>query len=464
MRRRRPLRRRLHKHTIDMWAVLAAHPKRLAGFAFSGFTLVWLIFTTTLPYALAETRPKLALWLNSNNPVALLTTANKARTELLALSYPNANLEKQRAATNTASNIHQDKEDAAKVRKKLRSEIRLVAIRIITSDPTNAPAYRLLAETSDERAQIRAFMQEAVKRSRHETAALFWLMNDSFEKGDCVGVVEKADMLLRTKPGLIPYVMEYLGKVAAKEEGRIRLVSMLAKKPPWRGAFFNMLPRKVRLADTPFKLMLALKRAGSSPSNAELAPYLNMLVKRNYFDFAYNAWLQFLPENKLVSLKMLNNANFAEEPSVLPFDWQISRGLNATVEFEPQGNVNGNRTLSYNFSGGGRIKFPQISQLTVLTVGRYRLSGEFRGVMTAKRGVRWQFHCVPNRRKVVGETELIRGNPRAWQSFSFDFFVPNTKDCRAQLLRLFLDARSASEELVSGNISFRHLKLVRAAH
>ncbi len=464
MRRRRSPWRRLHRHTINVWTVLVAHPKQFAGFAFSGFTLVWLIFTTTLPHALAETRPELALWLNSNNPVALLTTANKARTELLALSYPNENLAKQRAATNTASNIHQDKEDAAKVREKLRNEIRLVAIRIITSDPTNATAYRFLAETSDEPAQIRRFMQEAVKRSRHETAALFWLMNDSFEKEDYVGVVEKADVLLRTKPGLISYVIEYLGKVTAREEGRIQLVSLLAKRPPWRGAFFNLLPGKVRLADTPFKLMLALKRAGSSPSNEELAPYLNMLVKRNYFDFAYNAWLQFLPENKLVSLKMLNNANFADEPSTLPFDWQISRGLNATVEFEPQGKANGDRTLSYNFSGGGRIKFPQISQLMVLTEGGYRFSGEFRGVMTATRGVRWQFHCVTNRKKVLGETEMIRGNPRSWRSFSFDFVVLNSKDCHAQQLRLFHDARSASEELVSGNISFRHLKLVRAAH
>ena len=292
------------------------------------------MLTRSLPYALAETSPEFALWLNPNLPRALLTLANREREKLIAA---HANIDVTASLKGSAeerapsfATVSQDDSDELKA---LRAEIRASGARAITYAPLNARAYRLLAEATDDPAQVRLLMQEAVKRSRRESAAMFWLMNDSFERKDFADVVAKADILLRTRPKLAPYVMNYLGQVAASPEGRQLLVPLLASNPNWRATFFKTLPKSVRDEDTPLNLMIALKDAGSPPSTQELAPYIGALMSKERVELAYNTWLQLVPHEKLASLSLLNNAGFAEDPSGLPFDWSIKRGQNTMVDF-----------------------------------------------------------------------------------------------------------------------------------
>jgi hypothetical protein len=47
-----------------------------------------------------------------------------------------------------------------------------------------------------------------------------------------------------------------------------------------------------------------------------------------------------------------------------------------------------------------------------------------------------------------------------WRDVAFTFTVPNA-DCRAQQLRLELDARMASEQLVSGSMWYDELQISR---
>ena len=55
---------------------------------------------------------------------------------------------------------------------------------------------------------------------------------------------------------------------------------------------------------------------------------------------------------------------------------------------------------------------------------------------------------------------MIFGVANTWREFSAEFDVP-ANDCRPQVLRLELDARSASEELISGTIYFDDLSIAR---
>ena len=253
--------------------------------------------------------------------------------------------------------------------------------------------------------------------------------------------------------------MGYLGEIAAAPAGRQILVSVLTKEPKWRGVFLKNLPRHVRRADTPLDLMLALKEAGNVPSTEELSPYLGFLVGRNIVDLAYNAWLQLMPQDKLTSLGLLNNASFTANPSGLPFDWSVTRGQNTVVDFVTLRDGNGERALRIGF-GVGRIRFPETSQVLVLGPGRYRLDGAFQGAMAARRGLRWEIRCM-GAKASLAETDMIFGHPRAWQDFALDIEVPDRDDCRAQQLRLYHHARSPSEELISGEIFFRGLRLTR---
>jgi hypothetical protein len=437
-----------------------------------GIFLVWGVLTKSLPFVFAETNPELALRLNPDNPVALIALAERERAKLLQLTEDQEDATKTPETTNSASNSGTDaagvlvrtntgQATAIGEINKRRKQIVSLARRAIANDPLNARGFRLLAEVSDTPEQTRLLMKEAVKRSRRESIAVFWLLGDSFARKDFLDVVEKSEVLLRTGSNLTPEAMSYLSELAASPEGRAALVPALAQQPIWRRSFFDALPNVVQLADTPYELMSALKDAGSDLAASELAPYLNALVRENLVSYAHDIWVQLRPNGDRQPATLLNNAAFANDPSGLPFDWIIERGANVMVEFTPLGDKDRSRSVRFSF-GAGRVQFPELSQVIILAPGRYQFSGEFEGMIRARRGLRWEIHCWKG--KELAKTEMVYGLPTApWQPFGLDIEIPDRDDCRSQQLRLFHDARSASEQLISGQASFRSLSLTTLA-
>jgi len=57
---------------------------------------------------------------------------------------------------------------------------------------------------------------------------------------------------------------------------------------------------------------------------------------------------------------------------------------------------------------------------------------------------------------------MMTGLAPTWRPFSFTFEVPEDQPCRAQVVSLTLDARSASERLVSGAIWYGNLRIERS--
>ena len=96
----------------------------------------------------------------------------------------------------------------------------------------------------------------------------------------------------------------------------------------------------------------------------------------------------------------------------------------------------------------------------MLPEGKYQLKGQYKGEIVGKRGMVWRVACADGERP-LGESAMILGQAANWQTFGVDFSVPS--GCRAQTLRLELDARSASEQMVSGSIWFDELALTRQA-
>jgi hypothetical protein len=211
--------------------------------------------------------------------------------------------------------------------------------------------------------------------------------------------------------------------------------------------------------------MLALKASGQPATNAELAPYLNALLKLNLVELAYANWQVLQPKPASDRPEFLTNEQFERDPSGLPFDWQIARGQNALAEFvtrpqAPSQGLRSQRALQITFETG-RVRFPDVSQIIVLPVGSFRFEGKYQGSITAKRGLRWQFRCHYGARKILATTEMLQGQAINPQLFAVDVSVPDNDDCRGQELRLFHDARSTSEELISGEAWLSDLKLVR---
>lgn len=447
-----------------------AHPIRSASFALISVLLLSLVLTKSLPYALATTDPDLALALNPNNPEALIAKAQMLRAELLTASEIPENGSPKAGLANEAidelpkaqGGFEQDSQGKLAL---LRMKIRGLALRAIANDPLNAEAFRLRAETTDDHAETSRLMQQAAQRSRRDAVALFWLLNDSYYHRDFEAALGYADLLLRTHYQLSSYVFNYLALIAEAPGGAPLLVKELAKAPAWRLYFFVDLLRYTKDADTPLKLMQALKESGKPPVTAELAPYLRYLIAKNMVEKAYNVWLQFLPQDEIDTLGLLTHANFEKEPSGLVFDWQIAHGRNAIAEFVPlesgsEQESGSGRALHVTF-GPGRIQFPEISQTVLLPPGKYRLTGKLKGSIAGKRGLRWQLRCVIGSRQVLGETEMLLGRTQEWRNFALEADVAQATDCRGQELRLFHDSRSASEELLNGEAWFANLRLER---
>jgi hypothetical protein len=449
------------------WVALTGSPLRAAVIAALSLAAIWLVSTTSLPYALAPAYPDAALALNPNNPAALVAKAETARARLLVLlgaglENPKAGQEEgpQDEAKNTLSRLPEVKSPVVEQsgeRERLRAEMRDLALRAIANDPLNAQAYRLLAEATSNADRVRLFMGEAFKRSRRETMAAFWLLNDSVYRQDYKAAVRFADIVLRTQPSLDTFVIGYLSLLAEMPDARPLLVERLAAGPAWRKNFFNKMPASVKNPETLLSIMTALRESNNVVLNREMAPYLDFLVSSGRVDFAYNVWLQFLPPAQLDSLGLLTNANFDRKPSGFPFDWEIEAGSGALTEIGEGAAGNG---LHISF-GEGRVKFPPVRQVVFLTPGRYRLEGKLRGAISGKRGLRWRLHCLYGSSPVLGETEMLMGRTAQWRVFSLEGEVPESADCRGQMIRLTHDARSASEELVSGEVWFSDLRLER---
>ncbi len=470
MSRRRERKGHAHKRLVTAYfaglgTALAQNPLKSVLVGVLSIMGLWLVLTKSLPYALAPTRPDAALALNPNNPAALLAKAEELRAKLVDIS--GVDPEKGRAAadakreerSNTLLSLPEAKqgENELAEREDLRAEIRDLALRALSNDRLNARAYRALAEVFSDADQTRYFMQKAFERSRRETIAAFWLINDSYYRKDFKAVLRYSDMVLRTRPELGTYVYSYLSLIAAEPDGRTVLVEKLASRPPWRQEFLQVFPRTSKQADAPFLVMAALKDAGQPVSDKELAPYLNFLINADRMDAAYNAWLQFMPAAQVEKMELLTNGRFENMPSGLPFDWSIAPGKNAIADFAPLGNNAGN-AFHIKF-GDGRVQFPQISQYLFLPPGRYRLEGNLRGSISGKRGLRWQIRCVSGSQKILGETEMLLGQSPQWRVFSFDAEAPQLSECTGEIVRLIHDARSASEELLSGEVWFSDLHL-----
>jgi hypothetical protein len=332
----------------------------------------------------------------------------------------------------------------------------------LSNDPLNARALRILAQVADatgDEARVSKLMRAAAQGSIRESVAVYWLMCKSFESRDYATTIYSADALLRTRSQIMPYVLPTLVQLAQSTDASGELKKVLASNPPWRSAFFSALPRGVTDARTPLELLLSIKDTPTPPTTADLRDYLGVLIDNKLYELAYYAWLQFLPPEQLSSTGLLFNGSFEVTPSGLPFDWVIRPGAGVTIDIVARPDQDGRRALYIEF-GHGRAEFNGVSQLILLAPGTYQFKGQYRGELVGRRGLVWRVSCVDGKGGPIGESPMTTGATPRWKDVELSFTVPDA-DCRAQQIRLELDARMASEQLVSGSIWYDELQIIR---
>jgi hypothetical protein len=435
--------------------------------------LGWLIATQTVAAYLAEESPAAALGLNPHQPVALVKLAQARLLQELdrIKSDPNDNVTAPQPRPPQLSRFafKGDDPDARDVTEPkpgrlpaaAADEIRALAQRALALDPLSSRPLLILGQLAlleADKDRASRFMQAAARRSLHESVAVFYMLQASFEARDFEAASRYADVLMRTRPDLQTYVVAYLARLAETPQASQLVRALIVSNPPWRSAFLSQMPSRISDGRTPLNLLLALQKTAAPPTPAEVSSYLNFLLSRQQFDLAYYAWLQFLPAEQLARASALFNGSFETVPSGLPFDWTIRSGSGVTLNIARRLDKGGERALNIEF-GEGRVNFGTVSQVTMLTPGRYRFVGSRRGTVTGRRGLVWRIACLGTA-KPLGHGSMDLGFYQRWQQFEFEFTVP-ASDCRAQNVELVLDARSASERLVSGTMWYDDLAIER---
>ncbi len=426
--------------------------------------LVTLIVTTSLPFALAPAFPRLALTLNPNNPEALLAEADHLREALLKTSASSNASADGTGEESDPTNPKPFQPAQAKAADLLTRErgllaMRALAQRAIASDPLDAKAYRLLGETELDPEHVHRLMTEALHRSRRETLAVLWLLDESVQRKDFETTLGMADILFRTEPALAGPVTGRIVQIMYDEGGLAVSARALGQHPVWRPTFLAALPQHISNVEFALPLLRMLKAHGGLRP-MEVVPLLDFFVATGRVDLAYTAWLMASPQNAPVFAPLLANGSFATLPDGTPFDWRLKPGLNAIAEIVPPrlGEPEGALHLAF---GAGRVTLPEISQVLYLPEGKYLLEGEVRGTMKSKRGLRWQLACARNPAALPEETAPIIVDSDGWRKFSSETAVTTGHDCPGQVLRLVHDARFASEQFFSGEVWFRNLTLTR---
>jgi hypothetical protein len=345
-------------------------------------------------------------------------------------------------------------DDAPMVRQWAESAIR--------SEPVNAPAFQILGRLAEAEGNDGAslkFMSAAERLSLHQRFATYWLLRASTHAHDYASAVRYADVLLRSEPESYHYVVPFLGEIIQNKEGAALVEKVLATDPPWRTDFISALPYDVTDARVPLNLLLALRTDPKPPEMSDIVPYLDFLVGHSFYALAYYTWLQFLPSDELHHVGYVFNGDFGESPSGAPFDWKITQGAGVTVDIVPRPDMADRRALMIDFEFG-RVDYHSVSELVVLSPGTYRFNGEYQGKLNGPRGLKWRVTCAGG--DAAGESPMIAGATQGWKPVAFTFTVP-AKNCAAQYVQLDLDARMASEELVSGTILFDQLQISRVA-
>jgi hypothetical protein len=447
--------------------------------------MLWAVITQSLVAYLADAYPHVAYWLHATPTVLLNLADDKLNTDaatkvvepvlsthlehasrersyakgIQSIEKLDAQTEAERAAEN--GNVAQSSSTADNLSEADYAQVRTWAEWALRQDPLNARALRILAQLAEhdsDDTRTEALMQGAAQRSPQESLAIFWMMRQSFRDRNYAEAIRYADILLRTRPQLAEHVFPMLGRIAEIPSAKGELNSVLAKDPPWRAQFFNALPRNVTDARTPLELLLSLRDAATPPTDAERQAYLQALIEHKLYEVAYYSWLQFLPPDQLSNAGRLYNGSFEVPPSGLPFDWVFKKGPGVNVKFAPRPDQDQEQALLMEF-GPGRVDFGGgISQLVLLPPGNYRLEGKYKADLVSQRGLQWSVKCA-GETTPIGLSGTMNGSSPTWQDIDLPFTVPDN-ECPAQYVSLALDARSASEQFVSGAVWYDDLNIV----
>jgi tetratricopeptide (TPR) repeat protein len=427
-------------------------PRPVLFLLFCGFAglATWQILSHSLAAYLGRVAPEKATFVNNDAPDALLRLADQLLAEDRRLAEDGG----KGVPTRAASGLE---------RKRVDDEVLGLVQRAMRSNPLNAHGLAILAELAERRGdkpRAQQLLEATVRGSQHESVALYKLALLNIDLKEFDKAVGYLETLLRAEPTAYLAVRPLLVALAENPGSIGAVISVLGRSRPWwRGGYLWNLPEMVQDIRTPQAVFLGLQKTDNPPEANEMSEYLRLLARRNLHGMAYYTWLQFTPVEHFDAGNLLFNGRFGRKPNGQLFDWVTGSSEGATVDFVTEANADGRRGLNIGF-GTGRVQFAGVTQVMVLSPGKYVITGKYQGQLIGRRGLRWRIHCEKSGGTLLVETPMVIGTFPDWQQFQLPFTVPDD-GCNGQILQLNLDARSASEQIVQGSVWYNDLRIVR---
>lgn len=314
----------------------------------------------------------------------------------------------------------------------------------------------MAAERKGDAVGAQTLIREAGSRTWRNPGAQLWLFEHAAKRKDYRSALEHADAMFRVEPNFLAPLFPAIAGFTVESQGLQALGAFLASSPPWRD--WVLLSLSARLYDRSHldQLYTMLAESQNPPTHRELEAYLDRLIRDGRYRQAYRTWRQTTQVLPDVANDVPYNGDFARPGDGMPFNWTVASAPGADADIVPADGAEG-RALRVQFSGA-RVRFAHIQQMVLLPPGGYRLSGRVRADnLQTPRGLWWTVVCAGAAGPTLGRTELVSGS-MPWSDFHADFVVPE-EGCQAQILRLELPARIASEQQIEGRVWYQRLRI-----
>jgi hypothetical protein len=294
-------------------------------------------------------------------------------------------------------------------------------------------------------------MQKAGSRSRRYPLTQAWLFSYDAGRKEYISALHHLDALMRLNEENVAPFFSLAASFTIRPDSSKALSDYLAQSPPWRPWFLGELAKRLRSRENLVELFKSLQRTAAPPTNAESSSLLDRLVNDREYQLAREVAVTLQGAPALNDL--LYNGDFSRPLTGSPFNWRI-KGKQG-VEIDVAAGPDGPAELRLDFAG--RVPLSDVEQVVVLPPGLWSFSGEVRATkLESDMGVGWRLRCADSNEQLM--QPVLETGTFNWRKFSIAFRVPQ-QGCKAQRLTVDHPARVASEEIIRGQIWYRHLQI-----
>ncbi|MFZ1536453.1 MAG: hypothetical protein WAT23_03605 [Chromatiaceae bacterium] len=281
----------------------------------------------------------------------------------------------------------------------------------------------------------------------------YWL-----ERGRADLAFQHWSRAIQANPGLAPGLFETFRELL-KDPGMDEAFQSITRDPPaWWLDFFADTATRGKDVATLRRLYQMRRESVDAPLTlAERQHYYQRLLREEFYEDAYLAWVNSLNAGQRQQLGFLFNGDFELPLTGLGFDWQVDRS--DRVEIGRAAFEGDNRQALRLRFRLMRTPFKHLTQPLLLSPGTYEVVGSYRGLeLMTDEGFRWVVRCRVPDQTLLGESERIF-SADTWTPFRFQIEVPAA--CIYQEIRLVSAAGTTTTTATDGELWFDGMSLQR---